>query len=77
MRKMASATINGPPWSMHVVDQHASGPPCKVLQYSPRFIKIPHKIPLSDLYAKPSGGPGHPAPLLFCFCFPPPPAPPF
>ena len=51
--------------SMHVVNHAWSS------QDSPRF----PKIPLSDLYAEPPGGPGPPGPLLFVFVFPHPPAP--
>jgi hypothetical protein len=57
-------------WSIMQVVHHAWS--SKIPQDSPRF----PKIPLSDLYAEPSGGPGPPGPpLFFVFVSPPPPAP--
>ena len=63
---MASATINGPPCMYHARGRLCKWSTMHGPQDSPRF----PKIPLSDLYAKPSGGPGPPPPLVFCFCFP-------
>jgi hypothetical protein len=75
---MRSAASFGPNAFWERSERYRSGVPAR-LGCQSRFPKIPQdsprfpKIPLIDLYAEPSGGPGPPGPhFVFCFCFPPP-----